>query len=202
MKNFQCFVVLALVSQQPNAGHGFMNSFSEVQWFPDPGTLPSEMAYHLDMLQEQFKLSITSTPSEKISLVLELALEKLSEASTEIKRGLVESTLLALNNYERYMDLAESLVTDGDPDKRQIDSPEIIQKQFEHAYLIGVDYTDMPLGSREMFADFFAKNLARHEKLKTMLDKKAIDSLFFKEEEIRWSIEMTKQADLQKITNN
>jgi len=202
MKTLQCSILLALVSQPLSAGHGFMNSFSEVEWFLEHGTLPSEMAYHLDTLQEQFKLSITSTPSEKISLALMFASEKLSEASAEIKQGLVESTKIALGNYEKYMDLAEDLVSEQDPDKRLIDAQEAIQKQFEYVYLIGVDYTDMPLGAREIFTEFFAKSLARHERMKAMLDKETIDSLFFKEEEIRWSIEMTRQADLQKITNN
>ena len=47
------------------AGHGFMNSFEDVEWLPEPGTTPDQIGYRLDNWHEQASLAIETDPQAR-----------------------------------------------------------------------------------------------------------------------------------------
>lgn len=199
--------LLAGIAFSPSVlgGHGFMNSFADVEWFPEPGILPSELGYSFDIAAERAALSLALDTAQKIDLALNHAAEKLSEASAEIKNNSLPEVTQALDHYAYYMGVCTDLMlhhgqaTNNDLIEKY--PAKIIERQMEHLYLISIDYTDMPLNSRKIFTSFFSQGMSRLEKLKAATSEKYHESLFFKEEELRWNIEMTVQADKQRITN-
>ena len=192
---------LLLVAMTPvNAGHGFMNSFGDVEWFPDPGITPNEWTYRLDRADEQLAL-MRASGENKFSLPLEYAEEKLSEASAMIKAKDPAAARIALDYYDDYITRANVALESSSGAEQAALRSRFIDAVLEHIYLITVDYVDMPLKDRTMLSKFFETGILRYEAARDKLPKAARDALFFKEEEVRWSIEMTRQADAQGIVN-
>ena len=59
----------------------------------------------------------------------------------------------------------------------------------------------MPLGVRTILSPLFSNAMADYERHSAKLPKSEKDVLFFKEEEVYWSLEMLSRADDQRITN-
>lgn len=193
-------MALALAGPSALAGHGFMNAFADVEWLPEPGYVPGDWQYPLERLGERAELALAEAGAESLALALALAKEKLAEASTLVKTGRGAQASRALGYYEGYLEAAAAQVaTDAGADEEL--RARYLAALLEHLYILSIDYLDMPLGTREVLLPAMDATFARYEAAAAALPRAAKEAQFFKEEEIRWSLEMARQADVQGITN-
>lgn len=195
------FVVCTLAITASHAGHGLMNSFADVEWLPDPGVTPDQLAYPLDRIGENAELQFARSADRKISLCLEFAREKLAETSVMIKAHDARAASFAMRLYGDYIERAAGIVDGAQASSTSERRHRFINAVLEHLYIMSVDYLDMPLGIRTMLSPLFATTMQHYETQSARLTKGERNALFFKEEEIRWSLEMAQRADEQKITN-
>lgn len=194
--------VCLLVATGSHGGHGFMNSFADVEWLPEPGTTPDAWSYAFDRLQERATLVLAQSDEEVMTLAFEFAREKLAEASAMMRAGDAPAATRSLAHYEDYIGQAAAVVAAVPPGEDGEFRSRFIKAVLEHVYVMCVDYVDLPLGIRAtVLAPFFAATMDHFAAQRAALSKGEQDALFFREEEIRWSLEMVEQADIQKITN-
>lgn len=196
------FIIGAFMTIAVHAGHGFMNAFADVEWLPDPGYTPDQAVYPLDRMGEQTELALVDSGDDAMARCLEFAREKLAEASAMIKAGDADSASLAVRLYDDYIGRAAASVEVEPVLEVSRRRQRYVNALLEHVYIMSVDYLDMPLGIRRTaLSPLFATAMQHFEAQRAMLSKGEQDALFFKEEEIRWSLEMTDRADEQGITN-
>ena len=183
-----------------NAGHGFMNSFEDVEWLPEPGTTPDQIGYRLDNWHEQASLAIETDPQARYALCLEFAREKLAEIEAMVIAVQSESAGDALEHYANYLETAETALTAFPADQLNDDSRLAFAKVLlEHQYILSVNYLDLPKTSRPVMFEAMKKAGRIYGRIAAQLEHKVKESLFFKEEEVRWSTELAEQADIQGI---
>jgi len=178
-----------------------MNSFGDVKWLPEPGTTPDELAYPFDRLKELFELKTAGSTKKEIDLCLEFAYEKLAEASEMLKNNDTSATAVALEDYGTYIGRAGALVDALPVENHSGHRTRYVAFLLEHVYIMSVEYLDMPLGARTILSPLFSNAMADYERHSAKLPKGEKDALFFKEEEVYWSLEMVSRADEQQITN-
>ena len=194
-------IVCTLAITASHAGHGLMNSFADVEWLPDPGVTPDQIAYLFDRIDESTELQFAGSPDEKIALCLEFAREKLAETSAMIKDHEGDAASFAMRLYGDYLARVSAIVEGADPSRAAERRHRFINALLEHIYIMSVDYLDMPLEIRTRLSPLFGTAMRHYEAHSGRLPKGEKEAFFFKEEEIRWSLEMTQQADKQRITN-
>lgn len=178
-----------------------MNSFGDVEWLPESGTTPDKLAYPFDRLQELFELKIAGSTKKEIDLCVKFAYEKLAEASEMIKNNNTSAAALALKDYDTYKGRAGALVEELPAENHSGDRTRYVTFLLEHVYIMSVEYLDMPLGVRTILSPLFSNAMTDYERHSAKLPKSEKDVLFFKEEEVYWSLEMLSRADDQRITN-
>ena len=72
-----CFL---LVSSPAVAGHGFVTTFGDIEWLPEPGRTPDTVGYQFDSWSEAGQLWLATTARQVVDLSLGFAREKLAEA--------------------------------------------------------------------------------------------------------------------------
>lgn len=195
-------VMAIAVSARVNAGHGFMNSFADIEWLPEPGCTPDSMCYLLDTGVEHVLLLVARWRGQALSFALVTAREKLAETSAMIKAGDPDAARQAGRRYLALLDAAGEAVRDTATPARDAARAQYMNATLEHVYILTVDYVDMPLGLRhDVLQPVFDAAMAVYAGARAALDEAAQKALFFREEEIRWALEMTAQADAQNITN-
>ena len=103
-------VVCTLAITASHAGHGLMNSFADVEWLPDPGVTPDQIAYLFDRIDERAELQFATSPDAEITLCLEFAREKLAETSAMIKALESEAASFAMRLYGDYVERVSAIV--------------------------------------------------------------------------------------------
>ena len=190
-----------LAAMSAHAGHGLMNSFGDVEWLPDPGATPDQIAYPVDRLRERLALELAGSTGEEMTLCLKFAREKLAETSAMVKAGDSDAAAVAIEAYDAYIERAAAVV-EGKPEGRLgTRRHQFVTALLEHVYIMSVDYLDMPLGIRTVVSTVFTTAMAHYNLTSAKLPKREKEALFFKEDEVQWSLEMMRQADLQHITN-
>jgi hypothetical protein len=178
--------MLMVLARPAGAGHGFMNSFADVEWLPDPGCTPDRYCYVFDTFAERCGVFFA----------------RLAETSAMLKANDPAAATVALERYLALAATGEAALDDADsaqiPDARQ----RYMLAVLEHVYIMSVDYVDLPLDVRRtVLVPFFDGAMEHFASVRAALGETEQKALFFREEEIRWSLEMTEQADVQKITN-
>ena len=184
-----------------NAGHGLMNTFGDVEWLPDPGATPDQFGYAVDGIRERFELAFAGSIDAELALCLEFAREKLAETSAMIKALDAEAATVSIGIYREYIERAAATVEGGPANAAPERRHRFIRGMLEHVYIMSADYLDMPLGIRTMLSPVFTAAMDHYNTQSAMLPKRKKDALFFKEDEVHWSLEMIRQADVQQITN-
>ena len=184
-----------------HAGHGLMNSFGDVEWLPDPGATPDQIAYPLDRMRERFELELAGSAGAEMTLCLKFAREKLAEASAMVKAGDTDAATVAIEGYGAYIERAAEIVESRLKERVATRRHQFVTALLEHVYIMSVDYLDMPLGIRTVVSTVFTTAMAQYTATSSKLPKREKERLFFKEDEVQWSLEMIRQADLQHITN-
>lgn len=190
-------VVLTLAALPALAGHGFMNAFNDVEWLPHPGLTPDVVGYRLDTAMEALRLALAGDVDEVFALSLEFAAEKLAEIDLMVRRQRPHAAGAALAAYRGYLQRArETLAADAG----SADAPRLRRLAvalLEHQYLLAVDYLDLPRDARPVLGDAAGAAAALYGELRGRMARAERDALFFREEEVRWSWEMARQADAQ-----
>jgi hypothetical protein len=94
------------------AGHGFMTTFGNIEWLPDPGRAPDSAWYRLDGWEEEGRLLLARTPEEKIRLCLAYTREKLAELEAMVKLENAPAARTAFNHYREYIDRARQITAE------------------------------------------------------------------------------------------
>lgn len=203
-------LLIILVAYPALAGHGFMSAFGNVEWLPEPGRTPDSAWYQLDTWHEEGQLWLAATPQEKFQLALAFAGEKLAEAEAMLTTQNTAAAQIATNQYWYYIDRAEQAIATlpGEQEERGQDSVELVERLatalLEHQYILTIIYTELtdltelpelPPESRSILREVFTTAQKRYATIADRLPRKTRGALFFKEEEVRWSIAMAIRTD-------
>jgi len=186
-------VCLSLLSTA-HAGHGFASAFGNIEWLPDPGRTPDSALYRLDAVREASTLMLARTSTEKVQLCLTFAREKLAELEAMVKAENAPAAATAAERYQGYLDRAEQFVRNETNDKETLDE-QMANALLEHQYILSVIYPELPVGTRAVALQTITTAHEHYQEIAKRLSPKKKGALFFKEEEVRWSVDMATRAD-------
>lgn len=181
------------------AGHGMMTAFGNVEWLPEPGRTPDQAGYVLDAWYEGGRLWLAATSSQVVERALGFAREKLAEAEAMIMVENVAAARVAVEHYWRYVARAEQAALSASPSRTESGADELVEvvavALLEQQYILTVLYPDLPATSRSVVRDLLHQTQQRYEAIADRLPRTVRGPLVFKENEVRWSIEMALRAD-------
>lgn len=179
------------------AGHGLLNSFSDLTWLPPPGRTPDQWNYVFDAWQERLSLARAKDNPARYVLCQTFMRDKLAELEAMVSAGNKEAAGVAVSRYGEYRERATALAAQT-PTLRE----RLAKTLLEHQYMLSVDYPDLPPTSRTVVADLIEDIGQRYTALRAPLPRAVAESLFFKEEEVRWSWQMGKGAVAPPVGGN
>lgn len=188
-----CLLLCFFLSSPVFAGHGFSSSFGNIEWLPEPGRTPDSVLYRLDAAREEGQLFLAQTDEAKIRLCLTFAREKLAELEAMVKAEKAEAAQSAVERYRLYMDRAQQLTTDSTSGKESL-ADLMANALLEHQYMLSVIYEELPASTRAVVLEIIAAAQEKYQVLAKLLSPKKKGALFFKEEEVRWSVQMAMRA--------
>ena len=191
-------VCLLFISSPAVAGHGFVTTFGDIEWLPEPGRTPDTVGYQLDSWSEVGQLWLATTARQVVDLSLGFAREKLAEAEAMLTIQDIAAARVALEQYWYYIDRAEQALpqTEDVQDEETIALVETLTTHLlEHQYILTIIHTDLSVESRGILREVFTTAQHRYPRIADRLPRKKRGALFFKEEEVRWSVEMAIRAD-------
>ena len=181
------------------AGHGMMTAFGNVEWLPEPGRTPDQAGYVLDAWYETGQLWLAATPSQVVERSLGFAREKLAEAEVMVNAENVDAARVAVEHYWRYVARAERAALSAPPSRTESGADELVEvvavALLEQQYILTVLYPDLPAMSRSVIRGVLDEARQRYEAVADRLPRTVRGPLVFKENEVRWSIEMALRAD-------
>ncbi len=187
---------LLLVPGAALAGHGFMSAFGNIEWLPEPGRTPDSPWYRLDAWQEEGKLLLARDSEAKVRLCLTFAREKLAELEAMVRAENAPAAETAADRYREYIDRAQHLISEGTEATAKEALAEVMANALlEHQYILSVIYEELPAGTRAVVPRVIATAQERYQDITKLLPPKKKGALFFKEEEVRWSVQMATRAD-------
>lgn len=193
------FILLCLLSAlflEPTlalAGHGFVSTFGNIKWLPEPGRTPDSVWYQLDAVQENGQLLLAKDNAEEVALCLDFAREKLAEVEAMIKIEDKAAAETAVERYRGYITQAQQLVSDADEDKESL-AETMATALLEHQYIFSVVYEELPVEPRVVVPTVIEIAQRHYKDAVQFLSRKKKGALFFKEEEVRWSVQMVLRA--------
>lgn len=190
-----CFL---FVSSPAVAGHGFVTTFGDIEWLPEPGRTPDTVGYQLDSWSEAGQLWLATTARQVVDLSLDFAREKLAEAEAMLTVQDMAAAQVALKHYWYYIDRAEQVLpktADGQDEDAIALVEALTTHLLEHQYILTIIHTDLSVESRGILREVFTTAQQRYPRIADRLPRKKRGALFFKEEEVRWSVEMAIRAD-------
>ena len=174
-----------------HAGHGLMNAFAGIEWLPDPGVLPNESAYRADRWQETLALVLAGAEARP-ALAEGIAREKLAEAEAMLKVGDGPAAQVALVAWQAAV--GDMVASAGVAPTARL---RLANGVLEQQYIALADYQDLPQTLRGPLLAATRLVGDRYAALAAGLSPRERDSLFFRAEEVRWSLEMAAAADEQ-----
>lgn len=179
------------------AGHGFMSSFGNIEWLPEPGETPDSAWYAFDGWEEESQLWRAGNAAGQTPLYLSFAREKLAEVEAMVEAENAVAARVAADRYQDYMARAARLIADLDPDAPDIQelAATAATALLEHQYILAIIYEELPAGSRGVVPLLLKTAQSQYADLSRVLSRKTKGSLFFKEEEVRWNVQMVLRAE-------
>ena len=176
------------------AGHGFASAFGNIEWLPDPGRSPDSVLYRLDAIREESQLLLARTTTDKVRLCLTFAREKLAEteAMARVENPIAAAT--AAERYQSYLERTKQLVSNEVADKESL-AEQFATALLEHQYILSVIYPELPVSTRAGVLQAITTAHEQYQEVAKLLPPKKKGALFFKEEEVRWSVDMATRAD-------
>ena len=156
------------------------------------------MGYQLDSWSEAGQLWLATTARQVVDLSLGFAREKLAEAEAMLTVQDIAAARIALEQYWYYIDWAEQAL----PQVVDVQNEEAIAlvealttDLLEHQYILTIIHADLSVESRSILREVFTTAQQRYPRIADRLPRKKRGALFFKEEEVRWSVEMALRED-------
>jgi hypothetical protein len=176
------------------AGHGFITAFGNIEWLPEPGRTPDSAWYQLETWQEEGQLLITRAPEEKMRLCLTFAREKLAELEAMVMSENSPAAEVAADRYRVYIDRARHIL-DHDLAEKEPMAEAMANALLEHQYILSVIYEELPAETRAIVLRVITMGQEQYAQVSGLLSPKKKGALFFKEEEVRWSVQMATRAE-------
>ncbi len=190
------FFFLLFILERAVAGHGFVTAFGNIEWLPEPGRTPDSVFYKLDALREEGKLLLAQDPEAKLQLYLTFTREKLAELEAMVKANNNEAAQTAAEWRQTYSKRIQVLLDEQtDPNKKEALAETTANALLEQQYILSVDYPDLPAPSRQLVLQTATDIGKQYQDIIKLLPAKKKGALFFKEEEVRWSLQMAERAD-------
>jgi hypothetical protein len=189
-----CLAFCSGLSSPALAGHGFASSFTNIEWLPEPGRTPDSALYRLDAAQEEGKLLFAQTDEAKIRLCLTFAREKLAELEAMVKAEKAGAAEVAAERYRLYVDRAQQLTTERTSEKESF-ADSMANALLEHQYMLAVIYEELPIRTRAVVLQVITAAQEKYQVVTKLLSPKKKGALFFKEEEVRWSVQMATRTE-------
>ena len=192
-----CCVVVCLITAAAWAGHGFMSSFGNIEWLPEPGETPDSVWYAFDSWEEEGQLWRAQGAVQQTPLYLSFAREKLAEVEAMVNAENEIAAKTAADRYQDYMTRAGRLITKLDPstsDKEGL-AEATATALLEHQYILAIIYEELPAGSRAIVPFLLKAAQSYYGDISPLLSRKKKGALFFKEEEVRWNVQMVFRAN-------
>jgi hypothetical protein len=168
-----------------HAGHGFVTTFGNIEWLPDPGRTPDSAWYALETVKEEGQLLWTRNPEAKLSLCLSFAKKKLAELEAMVKREQPQAAQTAAERYQTYLIRAkEALDLPIEPSQKEALAEGAATALLEHQYILATIYPDLPMKSRQILLTTAAVSGAQYKEVIKLLPTKKRGAFFFKEEEV------------------
>ena len=189
--------VVCLMAVAAWAGHGFMSSFGNIEWLPAPGETPDSAWYAFDSWQEEGQLWRAGDAAQRTSLYLSFAREKLAEVEAMVNTENEAAAKIAADRYQDYMARAGRLI--AKLDSSTLDKEGLAEAAatavLEHQYILAIIYEELPVGSRGIVPFLLKAAQTYYGDLSSLLSRKKKGALFFKEEEVRWNVQMVLRAE-------
>ncbi len=176
------------------AGHGFASAFGNIEWLPAPGRAPDSTMYRLDAVREESQLLLARTATDKMRLYLTFTREKLAEVEAMVKAENSAAAATAAERYTAYLDRAEEVVK-NDTGETEALAEMLATALLEHQYILSVIYAELPVSTRSVVRQTITTAHERYQAVAKLLPPKKKGAFFFKEEEVRWSVDMATRAD-------
>ncbi len=185
----------ATVAWPAAAGHGFMNSFADIEPLPAAGTTPDSRAWPLERLQERTLRYFAATPALAVAQAERNARERLAEFLEVARATQADLTMRAAQAYRE--DMAWALAALPTEPGRETDRlrRRLAQSLLEQQYLLSLAWFDIARPARAEAETLGEWMQASYTRLRTQLSRGVAESLFFKEEEVRWSWEMAVRGE-------
>lgn len=188
--------VLAVTAALPaRAGHGFMNSFADIAPLPPAGTAPDSPAWPLERLQEQALQYFAATPALAVRQAERNARERLAEFLQVARAAQGTHTTRAAQAYREDMAQALAALPAGPGREALSLRRRLAQSLLEQQYLLSLAWFDIARPARAEAEALGVWMQASYAGVRTRLSRGVAESLFFKEEEARWSWEMAVRGE-------
>lgn len=173
------------------AGHGMLNAFAGIAWLPPAGTTPDQPWYPADRLEERAALALAE-PAARPALAETIAREKLAEAEAMLKAGKADAAAEALSAWQDAVAVMRARFPATPAARRQL-----VNAVLEQLYIAMTDYLDLPRDTRAPLLTAARAVGEASSAWLTELPRSDREALFFRAEEVRWSLEMAAAADAQ-----
>jgi hypothetical protein len=193
-------LVLLFVPTPALAGHGFVSTFGNIEWLPEPGRTPDSVWYQLEAVQEEGQLLLAHDDAEKVPLCLTFAREKLAEVEAMIKIEDKAAAETAVERYREYITRAQQLISNADENKESL-AETMATALLEHQYILSIIHEELPAEPRVIVPAVIEVAQQHYQDVIQFLSRKKKGALFFKEEEVRWSVQMMLRAEEEETEN-
>jgi len=166
-----------------------LNAFAGIAWLPPAGTTPDSPWYAADRLQERSALALADAAARP-DLIDAIAREKLAEAEAMLRAGKLDAAATALTHWQA---LAQTRVAEAAPSQQG----QAVNALLEQQYIALTDYLDLPRAHRLPLLTAARAVASACTGLLAQLPRREREGLFFRAEEVRWSLEMAAAADEQ-----
>lgn len=186
--------LLVAASLPAGAGHGLMNSFNDVEPLPPAGVTPDTWLWQIDRLNERARLA-TASPAVQVDLALAFAREKLAELIEVVRKDRIDAAAAASAAYRDHIGRLLPALAAMPAPERDAATRHAALAMLEHQFLLGLDYLDLPAASRAMVRTAMTLAGAQYLAISARLPASFRAAQFFREEEVRWALEVATQAD-------
>ena len=131
-------------------------------------------------------------PAARPALAEAIAREKLAEAEVMLKAGKTDAAAEALSAWQEAVEAMRAAVT-ATPAARRV----VVNALLEQQYIALTDYLDLPRDTRVPLLTATRAVSEACGALLAELPRGEREGLFFRAEEVRWSLEMAAAADAQ-----
>lgn len=192
-------LLLAGLAQAPAAvaGHGLLNAFADVEWLPAAGVTPAHRGWWLEQWWDGLARDFAATPSLRFRLGVAQSRERLAEIEAVARTGRPEAAAPALAGYRSCLEYLVAGARSSGPRERSLLARRLVDALLEQRYILAVDYLDVPSAGRAALRSAMAVADEHYARARARLPVGIAESLFFKEEEVRWNWESGQQGDAQ-----